>query len=138
MKCGWGAALLRDPWGCWWTQAEQELAVCCCSSQGTLDPGLHLQGCDWQRHRPDHPTPLVWPHLQCCAQFSAPQFQKAADRLERVQRRTTKMIKGLENLHNKGRLKESGLFSLEKRRLGGAHHHSIPVKVAPEEISSLY
>lgn len=46
------------------------------------------------------------------------------------------MIKGLENLHSKKKLKQSGLFSLEKRRLVG-HHHSIPVTAAPGEASFL-
>jgi len=49
---------------------------------------------------------LVRPHAESCVQLWSPQHSKDMELLEWIQRRATKMIRGLKHLSCEGRLRE--------------------------------
>jgi len=62
---------------------------------------------------------LVRPNLEYCVQFWSPSYRKDVNKIERVQRRFTRMLPGLEKLSYRERLNRLGLYSLERRRMRG-------------------
>ena len=61
---------------------------------------------------------IVRPHLEYCIQAWRP-YRKDIDKLERIQRRATKMIPQLRDLSYESRILQCGLTTLETRRLRG-------------------
>ena len=62
---------------------------------------------------------LVRPHLEYCIQAWRPHMRKDIDKLERVQRRATRLISEISQLSYEERLQQCRLTTLETRRIRG-------------------
>ena len=62
---------------------------------------------------------IVRPHLEYCIQAWRPYHKKDIYKLERIQRRATKIIPGLRDFSYESRLLQCGLTTLETRTLRG-------------------
>ena len=69
-------------------------------------------------------------------QFWSPQFWNDIDAIENVQRRATRLIPGLARLSYEKRLKETGLYSLERRRFPGDTIEMFKIMKGTDKIST--
>ncbi|PKU28613.1 hypothetical protein llap_21083 [Limosa lapponica baueri] len=83
-----------------------------------LYPELHQKEHGQQVKGGDSLSALARPYLEYCIQLWSLQHRKEMDLLEQVQTRAAKMIRGIEHFYE-DRLRQLGLFSLEKRKLQG-------------------
>ena len=63
--------------------------------------------------------------MEYSVQFWSPHYQKDVEALERVQKRFTRMLPGVEGISYEERLEKLGLFSLERQRLRGDPDRSL-------------
>ncbi|PKU39373.1 hypothetical protein llap_10321 [Limosa lapponica baueri] len=115
-RSSWRAALQKGIWEYWWAAGSR----CALAAKranhilGCVKPSITSQSKDGTI--PLY-SALVQPHLECCVQIWSPPFKKDVKVLEFIQRRTTKVVKGLGGMSFEEWLRTLSLSILEKRRL---------------------
>lgn len=118
---GWRAAQQKAIWGYCWQQAQHKSVVCPGSQRAICFLGCIKDNIDiWLKEVIiSLYLALVWPHVEGYMQFWAPQNIADLNIFEGIQRKVTKLVKGLEGMSYERRLRTLGLPGLEKRRLSG-------------------
>ena len=76
----------------------------------------------------------IRPHLEYCIQAWRPYRKKDIDKLQRIQRRATKMIKEFRDLSYESRLLQCGLTTLDTRSLRGDQIEVFKIVLGYEDV----
>ena len=102
---------------------DMKVETQCTEAAKKANRALGLVTRTFKYHNPRSFTNLyksyVRPHLEFAVQAWSPHLKKDKRTLEKVQRRATRQIPGMEGLSYQERLERTGLYSLECRRLRG-------------------
>lgn len=112
------AALWQRTWEFWWTNSPwaNNVPLWPWSPVVSWSTLTRVWPTVWERF--SYPSALVRPHLDYCVQFWGLQLKQDRELQKSVQRRGTKIIRGLEHLSYKPRLRDVQLLSLERTGKG--------------------